>query len=639
MPEVFHMRIFNLVFKLSISLILVFQLTACTTKQTKKLPAATEKGNSNAPAAQKTATPPPAPLQLPVRYQQPTYLIENEFNDETGQSLEKEATIKVGANITSTKGPQPLWDIMKRLAKLKKMSVSWASDVDQNAMVDVDIRADDDFFKAIDNLLRQKDYFHEVKNNTIIVKYRETRQYHIAIPFMRQSYMTVTGGNFLSERTTGSGTEGTVKIASNQNEVDIWNNIKLNLDTILGIWSGRRSSDRLNTRTTELKYDESGKIVEKAIKENSLDSTDITGAEVKGKAEGKGESKTTKKESNATSTLINEPSSSKSGSGEISGNAEAISATQKYKQTLSGTYTLDEHLGLISVNAPRPLLKKVEQYLNTLKKNIYRQVTIEAKIIEVFLNDQSKVGLDWSQVLRGGNFSGTVEFGKQDGTGRGQVWPYESYKGPDLPNAMDMDPTRFVTKVLLNNFDFNVVLNAIADQGDTHVLSNPKITVMNGQPALLSVGTDVAYIKTITSETQADTNTVSFTAETDSVVEGVALGVVASILDDDTVILHLTPITTEIVNDTIPQQRFGTKDELVVGLPVIRYREMSTMVEVKNGEMLILGGLIDKINRKGSSGIPVVQEIPIIKYLFGYEEKQLTRRELVILLTPKVHTI
>ena len=619
------MRILNLLFKLSITIILVSQLTACTSKQTKELPAAAEKGNSNAMAAQKTKASSRSSLQLPVRYQQPTYLIENEFNDETAQSLEKEATIKVGANITSTKGPQPLWDIMKRLAKLKKMSVSWNSDVDQNALVDVDIRADDDFFKAIDNILRQKDYFHEVKNNTIIVKYRETRQYHIAIPFMRQSYMTVTGGNFLSERTTGSGTEGTVKIASNQNEVDIWNNIKLNLDTILGIWSGRRASERLNTRKTDLKYDESGKIVKKNIKEQTLNVKDITGKDSKNK-----DSEASKKQEKSE-TNLKKP--------DKEGVTQEESVTQKYKQTLTGTYTLDEHLGLLAVTAPRPLLKKVEQYLNTLKKNIYRQVTIEAKIIEVFLNDQSKVGLDWSQVLRGSNFSGTIEFGKQDGTGRGQIWPYESYKGPDLPNGMDMDPTRFVTKVLLNNFNFNVVLNAIADQGDTHVLSNPKITVMNGQPSLLSVGTDVAYIKKITSETQADTNTVSFTAETDSVVEGVALGVIPSILDDETVILHLTPITTEIVNDTIPQQRFGTNGELVVGLPVIRYREMSTMVEVKNGEMLILGGLIDKINRKGSSGIPIIQNIPLIKYLFGYEEKQLTRRELVILLTPKVHTI
>ena len=631
------MKLCNMLLKYSIYLILILYLTACTAKQARDIPVETKKIDKQdlSSAAQSAPVPKATSNQLPVRYQQPTYLVENEIKSSTNQSLEKEAQIKVGANITSTRGQQPLWDIMKRLAKLKKMSISWASDVDQNAMVDVDIRANDDFFKAIDNLLRQKDYFHEVQGSTIIVKYKETRQYHIAIPFMRQSYSTITGGNFLADRGNGSGTEGTVQIASNQNEVDIWTNIKLNLDTILGIWSGRRASERLNTQTTELKFDASGTIYEKKIKEKSLAATDVTGSEVKGKASGKGESSSTTKESNAASTVFNEPSTSKSGSGEVQGSAESVSATQKFKQALTGTYTIDEHLGLIAVTAPRPLLKKIENYLNNLKKNIYRQVTIEAKIIEVYLNDSSKIGLDWSQVLGGGQFGGTVEFGKQDGTGRGQVWPYESSKVEGIP-----DPTRFITKVLLDNFDFKVILNALAEQGDTQVLSNPKLTCINGQPSLLSVGTDVSYIKQITSDITAGTTvTTSYSVETDSVVEGVALGVIPSILDDNTVILHLTPITTEIVGDEIPQQRFGRNDELIVGLPVVRYRQMSTMVEVHNGEMLIIGGLIDKIEGKKTSGLPILQNIPLIKYLFSYDEKEIRRRELVILLTPKIQTI
>ena len=64
--------------------------------------------------------------------------------------------------ITSTRGPQPLWDIIKRLATLKNMNVSWASDVDKNVLVDVNINANDDFYSALDNMLRQVDYYHEM---------------------------------------------------------------------------------------------------------------------------------------------------------------------------------------------------------------------------------------------------------------------------------------------------------------------------------------------------------------------------------------------------------------------------------------------------------------------------------------------
>ncbi len=101
----------------------------------------------------------PASSQLPVRYQSPSYVaatstVEAEIGKESD-----EYQIKVGATIRSTGGPQPLWDVLKRLANLKAMTVSWASDVDQNILVDVDISADDNFFAAIDNLLRQADLF------------------------------------------------------------------------------------------------------------------------------------------------------------------------------------------------------------------------------------------------------------------------------------------------------------------------------------------------------------------------------------------------------------------------------------------------------------------------------------------------
>jgi len=181
------------------------------------------------------------------------------------------------------------------------------------------------------------------------------------------------------------------------------------------------------------------------------------------------------------------------------------------------------------------------------------------------------------------------------------------------------------------------MLNALNEQGDAKVLSNPKLTVLNGQPALISVGKDIAYIKTVTKNVDAGTNnnsSISYTAEVDNVVEGIAMGVIASIVDDDSVILHLTPITTDLIDDTIEYRTFG--DGLEVGLPKVGIREMSTMVRVDNGEMLIIGGLIDKVEKKTSDFAPILGDIPFVRYLFGVEEKRMEKRELVILLTPRV---
>jgi len=482
--------------------------------------------------------------KLPERYRKPTYLAQSPAADLGGGATAEALDVKVGANITSTRGPQPLWDILKRLAKLKNMNVSWASDVDQKVLVDVDIRAEDNFFTAIDNLLRQVDYFHEMQGNTIVVKYKESKQFRVSLPFMKSAYVSATGGNFLGTGTSGSSggssstTEGTVKIESKDNQFDVWKNIEDNLKAILSAWATTAAQ---TTPAQALPAQKAGE--KKDSRQGDFD---------------------------------REP-------------AEPSAEPTRRLAPETSYYTIDRHVGLITVTAPRPLLGKLEEYLNKLNKEMFRQVAIEAKILEVYLQDNSKIGIDWSSVLKDFSIGGQVEFGQS-----GQIYPWVPATGSEE------SPTRFVTKVSLTSpLSFTAMLNALEEQGDTKVLANPKLTVLNGQPALISVGKNIAYIKQIKSDVNAETQTTTYTAETDRVVEGVALGVVPSILDKNTVIMHLTPVTTDLLEDTIPYETFG--DNLRVGLPKVGIKEMSTMVQVGSNEMLIIGGLIDKVEGKTSA--------------------------------------
>ncbi|HDL98577.1 MAG TPA: type II and III secretion system protein, partial [Desulfobacteraceae bacterium] len=169
--------------------ILLIFLVSCAKKESTKAPAEKSVSGTSATSGTSAVAKKAELTQLPVRFRQTGYITQEEpSKDVLGQAGEYQ--IKVGANITSTKGPQPLWDILKRLANLKGMSVSWASDVDPNVRVDVDISADDNFFDAINNLLRQVDYFQVVKNNVIIVKYRESKRFQISIPYMTSEYTT-----------------------------------------------------------------------------------------------------------------------------------------------------------------------------------------------------------------------------------------------------------------------------------------------------------------------------------------------------------------------------------------------------------------------------------------------------------------
>ena len=581
MPKGFSMKLQTPVVQLSCLLVLLFFLCSCVPD--KKEP------EVELPAA------PPAPVekvekqnQLPVQYQKPSYMVDIGATESLDEVID-DVAIKVGASIRSTQGPQPLWDILKRLAALKKMSVSWASDVDQNVLVDVDISANDDFYSAIENLLRQVDFYHEMSGSTIVVKYKETRQFHIAMPFTKQLYETAVGGNVLGSNEEASNIEGTIRLDSRGNEFDIWLNIQDNMDAILDTWS-----------TTS-----------------------------------------------ATAPVA------ESTSGEGNGN-ESSSVTRQVSAS-GNKYTIDKPVGLVTVHAPRPLLDKLEIYFKNLKRELYKQISIEAKVIEVHLDDRSSIGLNWNLLLKNLSVAGgQAIFGKSRGhttsntTSATDGWSHD-YDDNGLITGDIINPagsTAVSAATVITNgisesgaalislaaFSFDSFLNAVKEQGQTTILSNPKLSVLNGQPALITVGKNVTYIDSIESDVNNDTGTVSYTVNTERVLSGVGMALTANILDDNEIILNLVPVTSEL-EEPIDYIEVGLGR---VGLPIINVREMSTTVKVKDGEMLVIGGLISNVDEDDGTFIPGTSNIPFFKYLFGYEEKISRKRELIILLKPRI---
>ena len=546
--------------------------------------------------AVKPVTQDATPPSLPVQYQKPSYLVDSASKDALDNKTD-DAVLKVGAKISSTK-KVALREIMKPLASQKKLNISWASDVNQDALVDVDIQANDDFYKAIENLLRQVDYFYEINGTTLIIKYRETKQFQIAMPFKKQSFSTSTGGNVLGGggEDVAKNIEGTLKLTSEKNEFDIWENIKSHMDSILKI--------------------------EKTVK-ISTSQVDAVTPDPSTNSKNENRKEVTKEET---------------------------------KATLESYYLIDKPVGLITVTAPRPILDKVETYFTSLKKELYKQISIEAKIIEVQLTDDSSVGINWTKVLKNFDINGAVQFGAQavngvlpsGATQVGQIFPYvfsndADGKWKDSTNHGSVyDPTRLISNIRINTANFDVFLNALQTEGNTKILSNPKVSVLNGQPSMISVGRNVTYIKKVTSTFTAGTGTsagtYSFTAEPGSILSGVGLGLTATILDNNEIVMDLVPVTSELEEGT--EQGIIVAGEgstaIKMGLPVVNIREMSTTVRVKDGEMLVIGGLISDITQTDGNFAPVVGDIPLIKYLFGHEEKVKHKRELIILLKPHI---
>ncbi len=504
------------------------------------------------------------PAPLPVQFQTPIYKVDQQSIEETFD--DSETGIKVGATIRSSRGPQPLWDILKRLASLKDMNVSWASDVDREVLVDVDISAEDDFYDALDNMLRQVDYFHEVHGKTIVVKYKETRQFHVAMPFIKSSYRTSTGGNMLGNNEESDNIDGTIALKSEENSFDIWANIESNMDAILDTW---------NTETID------GSV--------------------------------------AAAPTINTGDPTEPAEG---GETETITPTATRRFSAGGNmYIIDKPIGLVTVSAPKPLLDELDRYFSSLKKELYKQVSIDAKIIEVQLTEGSSIGIDWSGLLKGQSLNANAAFGDN-----GVIWDNNTW----LPNGSD-----FLSTVTLANLDFELLFGALNEQGDAKVLSNPKLSVMNGQPAIITVGKTITYIASVEADRDTDDNTITYTTETDTLLSGLGLGITATILDDKEIIMNLVPVTSELTTDEVPYETFGT-DGGRVGVPEINVREMSTTVRISDGETLIIGGLISETDDNSGNSVPVLGDLPLLGRLFSYEEKLSSKKELVILIKPRI---
>ncbi len=504
--------------------------------------------------------------QLPVRFQKPAYMLGDTSSQNIGTGNAENITIPVGADISSNTGPVALRDIMKRLAALKGMNISWASDVDQMAVVDVDIRAEDDFFKSLDNILRQKDYFHEVQGNTIVVKYRETRKFHVAMPFVKSTYATGVGGDVLGGGATSSGLKGNIQLTSDKNDFDIWDNVKTNLDQILGIW-------------------------EETVPPPASAAAGST------------------PQAGYTQTPAATPA------------APTATTTKRDVKSGKGYYSIDKPIGLITVTAPRPLVEKIAVYLDNLKTELYRQISIEAKIVEVSIDDSESRGIDWTNFLTGK----TLDF---------QLF------GPSgiIYNPGTGQGGRGVSQVSIGTNPFSLALNFLDTQGHSNVLANPKLSIMNGQPGLITAGDSIKYIDKVESRVDATTGAVTYTITTATLMSGIGMSVIATIMENDEIILNLTPVTSKLNGNEV--------DYIVgwggqIGVPRIKLREMNTTVRVKSGQVVVIGGLIDNADDTGASSaksnkVPFLGDIPIIGNLFSHSTKNTKRSELVIMLQPKI---
>jgi MSHA biogenesis protein MshL len=314
---------------------------------------------------------------------------------------------------------------------------------------------------------------------------------------------------------------------------------------------------------------------------------------------------------------------------------------------------INRQSGLIVVHAMPNELRDVGEYLEQTAHTVTRQVVLEAKIVEVDLNDGYQAGINWGSLLQRG--SNTYMFG-QSAPSSFQTNPFITApaSNPYLPvypsGGVNVQPgtttplTGFVANPISSAFtiaanfgDFNSFIQLLSSQGHTRVLSSPRVSTLHNQQAIIKAGTDEFFVTGV----QSNTVTGTATSTTQNVqltpfFSGVALDVTPQIDGEDGVILHIHPTISEVTDQTKTLTVQGSVDTIPMALSQIR--ESDSIVRAKSGQLVIIGGLMREELNKTNYKTPVLGDIPGLGKLFRSEQTQRTTVELVILLRPIVVT-
>ena len=301
-------------------------------------------------------------------------------------------------------------------------------------------------------------------------------------------------------------------------------------------------------------------------------------------------------------------------------------------QTLIGTgegraVITSPQAGLVTVRAYPKELKAVREFLDQSGEHLKRQVVLEARILEVALNEGYEQGVDWSGLSASWD-------GNKGITGGGSL----------LDSPIASTPNQIFRALgggagfTISDGNFNVAVSLLKTQGDVNTLSSPRVTATNNQKAVIKVGTDEYFVTNASTTTTTSGNSapiVTPNVELTPFFSGIALDVTPQIDEAGRVLLHIHPsvIDTEEQSKTI---NVGTADPLVLPLAKSSIRESDTVVQANNGDIIVIGGLMKTDKQEIVSKVPLLGDIPWVGEAFTNRRESTKKVELVILLKPTV---
>lgn len=287
---------------------------------------------------------------------------------------------------------------------------------------------------------------------------------------------------------------------------------------------------------------------------------------------------------------------------------------------LTANMITNKSSGIITIFANKKQHDAVEEYLKNVEKYSSAQVLIEAKVIEVQLSDKYKTGIDWSWIDAGGS-------GKSSGS---------------LTNLGGYDATSPISIKLggiLFGGSISSSISALESFGVTKTISSPRVHAMNNQESVLNFTDKLVYFQVTNTQTTTAGNPIStsttigsnVTATSNSTKQeenvGVKLTITPSInIETREITLDITPTISVKSGEVVDPVNVNNR------VPVIQTREVKTTAQILDGNIIIIGGLMKDTATNLDNGIPFIQRIPVLGWLFKSSSKDSTVTETVILI-------
>lgn len=511
----------------------------------------------------------------------------------------------------------PVREVLFALARDAKLNLDIGNDIDGKVTINA---IDQPITRILDRISRQVDIRYSLENGVLSVVQDEPFFKSYRVDYVNMSRTTTstvststaiaaTGGSVSATGGGGGGSNASSTEIKNSSDNQFWKTLEKNLNDVLGIVTGPEGAAAAATPDA-------------AVAAAPVAATPAAAPTVPATA-----AVTTAKPGAANLPVATAAPSS-----------PVLPLLAKVKPKLPRKVIINAETGVVLVKATAAEQEKVQEYLGLIGQGSQRQVLIEATIVEVELNDQYQAGINWA-LLRS----------KTDGTSLDNSINTSVNNIGDNLTKLPFTVLNYskAASGLLQGADFSATVKLLEQFGKTKVLSSPKIMAMNNQTAVLKVVDEKVYfvIKlTVTAATTTSAGTRDYSSEIKTVPIGVLMSVTPQISEDDQVTLNVRPTITRITgykNDPVLQviqASFASTDAKVENLiPEIQVRELESVLKLSNGQVAVLGGLIQDRVQNQRDGVPGLSRLPLgAGDLFSYRNDVAAKTELVIFMRPQI---